>query len=416
MLRNQSKEPWIIQFAKPALGIPSGNLVMPIGMGITSKNNEFLGIVTGGLNVNFLMDLIKSRLDTGLNFIIFNEQLVPALSNIYESKQESFYSSIDMIDKSEIEYNNANHNFFLSIQKRVPGYPYTILVGKNFSDFINHYVSLLSHYILILILMTAFILVVMHLVRKKTTNIIQLSDNAEEEFFNQVLEQLHSQVDIIVKNSRVMLKLIKGDIEVGIDKNKQAEMISNISEAANKLNNLTVNQNIMSIIDINQIIKKSVTVKYKKAVQKDISIITNLQDDLPILHINLMNLQQIIIGLISLSIETTPAGGSINITTTLDSSKDSVSIIIQDNGFAVDENDMVRIRTIFGKSNKANMIDLKLSDILSIIKGNNGYCNIKAELGLGRTVKVCFPLNNFKSTSESSNKIESNIYTIQQKI
>jgi signal transduction histidine kinase len=58
-LNHTPKHPWKIQFSEPAVGIPSGQWIIPAGIGVTDRNGLYLGAVTMG----FVVDGLAKKID-----------------------------------------------------------------------------------------------------------------------------------------------------------------------------------------------------------------------------------------------------------------------------------------------------------------------------------------------------------------
>ena len=74
-LKRTVKFPWTLQLQDPAVGIPSGQWIIPGGMGITDKKGKFLGSVTLGFAIDRLAKKITAAIGTDLRFIILTKDL-----------------------------------------------------------------------------------------------------------------------------------------------------------------------------------------------------------------------------------------------------------------------------------------------------------------------------------------------------
>ncbi|MEN8243384.1 MAG: ATP-binding protein [Thermodesulfobacteriota bacterium] len=89
--------------------------------------------------------------------------------------------------------------------------------------------------------------------------------------------------------------------------------------------------------DINAIIIASVLLTQKQAAFKDIDVRKDLTSNLPPLHLDKGQIQQVLINLILNAIESTQAGGSIVLRTSLGARRRAVEISVSDNGEGVPE-------------------------------------------------------------------------------
>ncbi len=70
-LNRTNKLPWKLQLQDPAVGIPSGQWVIPGGVGITNSQGKYLGAVTLGFNIDGLAKKINQAIgDNSINFVI----------------------------------------------------------------------------------------------------------------------------------------------------------------------------------------------------------------------------------------------------------------------------------------------------------------------------------------------------------
>jgi len=132
------KEPWILHFDTPGMGVTSGKWIIPAGMGVADKKGKLVGILGLGINVAKLTKNLENVINKeAINFIILDENygisLYSADSNPKKIDPEYFkpllkgylsnigYSPL----KEAIEYNGIIYSSYLKVE----GYPYTILVG-----------------------------------------------------------------------------------------------------------------------------------------------------------------------------------------------------------------------------------------------------------------------------------------------
>ncbi|MDB2414936.1 ATP-binding protein, partial [Rickettsiales bacterium] len=109
-LNRTPKYPWTLQIQDPAKGIPSGQWIIPGGMGITNSKGEYLGAVTLGFAIDGLAKKINSALgNNDLQFVILNNDLkyIGGTSGGRET-DDAFFFIRYFENKNEILNNNAN--------------------------------------------------------------------------------------------------------------------------------------------------------------------------------------------------------------------------------------------------------------------------------------------------------------------
>ncbi|MFN7039437.1 MAG: cache domain-containing protein, partial [Alphaproteobacteria bacterium] len=137
-LENAPLKPWELQFSDPVIGIPSGQLVIPIGMGI-ANNEQFYGTLATGLDLSKLNNKVNNIadknqidfliIDNNHNIIAHSPDLKIPIKNLKTNIEEnSFFSK----DNSGFFANNIllNGTEFI-YYKKLSLYPYYLILGKN---------------------------------------------------------------------------------------------------------------------------------------------------------------------------------------------------------------------------------------------------------------------------------------------
>ncbi len=135
-------EPWKIHFDKVDVGISSGKLVIPAGMGITSKSEEPLGIVSLGFGTEKLVSRLENLMNANsISFILLDKDkniAIKSTDNNLSKEDENFLKNhlkINMMSGNnsyqllpeKIKIGNIIYSNYINIEK----YPYTLLVGNN---------------------------------------------------------------------------------------------------------------------------------------------------------------------------------------------------------------------------------------------------------------------------------------------
>ncbi len=134
------KMPWSLQFSQPAIGVPSGQWIIPAAMGITDKKGIYFGAIGMGFNILNLTRKIESNLTSkNTRFIIVtNEFNIVALSDDNNIERTSNFYKL-YFDKNPLA--SANADFFKKPIKqgdttffyyhKIVDTPYIVLVGYN---------------------------------------------------------------------------------------------------------------------------------------------------------------------------------------------------------------------------------------------------------------------------------------------
>lgn len=392
------KHPWKLQFSAPVIGIPSGKFVIPSGIGVTDDNNKFLGILVVGFNIYELTKAIRNILKQEINFIILDEDLNIALYSAMVTDNKSIKESRLDISKNlfklprgilntPIIYNNVSY----SLYRKIPHFPYIILMGFNKVVFYNMLIISCVLLVIVCFGIGVFCFFMMHSSSKKTIYITQSSDKAKKSFISQINKRLLGKTTAILELSQVLVKCLNEKANI----NRQKELILAIHEAAINLKDFSIDELRLTSVDVNSIIKESVIIKSKDILEKNAYITTQLQPKLPLVYADKLCMKQIITGFISHAIEYS-SRAVINISTftkkdTQD--KEKLFIIIQDNGFDINEEDIIRITSKLNQNFVPDHTNLSLDCLIQLVKINNGSYSIENKLNYGRTVTLSFSFN-----------------------
>lgn len=398
-------KPWAIQFSKPDFGVASGVWVIPAGTGITDDHGDFLGILSMGFNVDKLTSILSEKLagekvsfiilDDELNIILQSpDNLAPNSKATIPTELVKKFSSFFSKEEDIIQKPLVNNNILYSFYRKMSGYPFTILTGIQRDYYFKGFYTQVLLPIIELICIGIFSLILLYLFRHRILKLNNNSDKAMKEFIAKVNQKLHLQLDVILQYSQSLIRYHKGEIRVGINTERQLEFITHINNAALNIKNMSNYQLDLTKIDINSAIKDTVYIHTNLAYQKDITIKTEIDAKLPLIEADDFCIRQILMSLLFSSIEYTPNGGTIWITSNCSqtSYQEKVTLTIRDNGFGLNEEDRERISTKFSHNHYNGQIatDLNIKDIKNLIAKHQGTCEIVNTEGKGRMVTLSF--------------------------
>lgn len=187
-MRDSRLEPWKFHISKSDIGIVSGEPIIPMGFGISSKNGKFLGILSLGINTNKLRNVLEADLNSiSTNFVILNSDnsIVVASENFDQKNLESFAKDLtDGLYSSGF----SNKNRFLRIGGRdfyystITHYPNLAIITG-----INHQISQTQFWAQVMpsisntLYLTIFFLLLLYFFRTKLLKpVISLSKAANE--------------------------------------------------------------------------------------------------------------------------------------------------------------------------------------------------------------------------------------------
>ncbi|AIL65834.1 Sensory/regulatory protein RpfC [Rickettsiales bacterium Ac37b] len=186
--RNAEKDPWKLHFDNPNYGIPSGQYILPAGMGIVDKEGKFIGILSMGFNLSNLSNIAQKNIaDKRIRFIILSKDGTPLFAsfeghvsfpplpnkirNIPSNKIASGYLLNNFV------YNNIKYIFYKKFSK----YSNVVLVGYD-QEVLNKeiYVILIPRLTELLSIGAISILLLLIIRKRVVVPLIHLSDIAKK--------------------------------------------------------------------------------------------------------------------------------------------------------------------------------------------------------------------------------------------
>lgn len=421
------KHPWKLHFSKPSIGITTGLWILPVGMGITNENGEFLGTLTIGFNIAEINTKLNSTEITGENsFILLDHKhriIFQSPDNAIDPKsiyyRDFFKKSKDFFHdqrklESPIIYDDISYQYY----KKMEAYPYTILTGSNKTVIKDDYQKLILPRVIEFILV--FILCI-GLIRLFYTNIVESTKKSEQErekFTTQLNKEMRKSLDTIIKYSYLMMASSQKGLK--IDSSQSLRLSQAIHESALTMQELTTSILNLSDVSVNDVIQKCVTIQNKTAMLKRVQIIANLNENTPPLCADELRLKQVILSLLNYSIEATPKGGSISISTSFMDKKHEkfLTIEIKDDGFGLSEEDFLIIDDKFGSPGLHSLdgSGLNFSSIKKLIHMHHGTCEVQNLSVDGKIIKLRFPYlkKHQHKTFCQSTQSESNIFYLSE--
>lgn len=140
-----STKPWALYFDKPSVGVPSGQWIIPAGMGVSDEYGNLIGIISLGFNIAKLNHLIESNINNeAISFLVLDENNNIALySSDHNSNKINKDSFVNLLENNQLNNNQLNDNIGILKEKiifkdviysnyaKLDGYPFTVLVGYN---------------------------------------------------------------------------------------------------------------------------------------------------------------------------------------------------------------------------------------------------------------------------------------------
>ena len=151
--------------------------------------------------------------------------------------------------------------------------------------------------------------------------------------------------------------------------------------------------------EVKQLIQRVLEVFWDRASKKGVSLVHNIEPELPSISGDLDRLQQLFINLVDNAVKYTPSGGAIILTANRVSGHNGgaqVEITVSDTGPGIPEKDLPRLTERFYRVEKARSRDLGgtglgLAIVKHIVQAHRGELKFESVVGKGTTVRVCLP-------------------------
>lgn len=427
-----SIHPWRLQVSKPDLGIPSGLWVIPAGTGVVGKNNEFLGVAAVGFSVSALTSkLVQITTTHEASFIVLDKNLNIILQSDDHGldPKSSFYKDIfgsgnwfikeEALFDKVIQYKDIHYYAY----RKMHHYPYIIMVGYNKGLVSNEFYTLVLPRIVEIFGMAFFCVFLLYLFRKRMLFFSNSSIKAKEEFLRKFGDEFQSFLFSISSQAEALLMILQNNGNAALSKTKQIELLQNISESANNLRNLTTNTLQITQIKVNDLLEECVLIHSQAAFLQGKKIVCRLQDNLPLLCADELRFKQIILGLLSLSLNCTKQGALIVISSTMhvEENKQYLAIGIKDDGVGLSTQELQRLRERFQLRSFNSQLDgtgLDIQEIIKLVELHGGTYTERSKIGKGKEIVLSFPCSSeheiIKDQNSSKNAV-SNVYVFNKR-
>lgn len=134
------KRPWQLISCPPDWGLSSGAWIVPIGMGITNENGQFMGILTGGINIHAVTQKIQQNLSlSNIDFIVLDENKNPVFHSFTQESSQLkvlgpvLFREFDCLYKEKTFHQNPIEalDIYFHGYEKVQGHSYYLFTGIN---------------------------------------------------------------------------------------------------------------------------------------------------------------------------------------------------------------------------------------------------------------------------------------------
>ncbi len=227
-------------------------------------------------------------------------------------------------------------------------------------------------------------------------------EQMKSDFISMVAHEIRTPVAAIHQIHAVLLKNMVGELS-----SSQRDLIIRAQARAEALLQLIQNLQDLTKIDagriiqkleevyINDLIREKISELEIAAKKKDISIHSELREDIPPISVDPGNMKGVIRHLIINAITFSPEGGSIMVKS--DITRGYINFSIRDEGIGIAQEDISKIfdrfyRVKTEKTRKVVGSGLGLPIVKGIVEAHLGHIDVESELGKGTTFTVYLPI------------------------
>lgn len=254
---------------------------------------------------------------------------------------------------------------------------------------------------------------------EEANEIVRTSAEAREDFVKSINQELmHPLKEILICTEILLKETLENNLEdhyAASNNTVSLKCIEKIREAAISIKSKTSNSLNLSYIDFNTIINQAIQINLKPSFLKKITLRTNFSENIPALYIDALKVKQILVCLISQSIENSTENQEILLSThtIMQDNQTHVQIIIKDFGFGLSEEELQRMQQNIGWLDENTLFtNMEYSFIEKVMKSHNGTFIVENKIHEGRTVFLTFPI---QKEQDYSSQDKNNIYYLPPK-
>jgi signal transduction histidine kinase len=145
-------------------------------------------------------------------------------------------------------------------------------------------------------------------------------------------------------------------------------------------------------VDLSELVRKAIDLYQDVAEERGVRLLTHLAPGVSV-NGDQNRLRQVVANLLDNAVKYTPAGGQVELTTSL--AAPWASLIVKDSGAGISAADLPRIweRLYRGDQSRTERgLGLGLSFVKAIVEAHGGQAEVHSQLGAGSTLTVRLPL------------------------
>jgi signal transduction histidine kinase len=146
-----------------------------------------------------------------------------------------------------------------------------------------------------------------------------------------------------------------------------------------------------ALINLNKVVEEGLYLFESRCVKEGIEVVRDLSPDLPEVHADPSQLNQVLVNLVINAVQAMPSGGSLTLRTLHD--KDHVSLIVEDTGTGMDGEVLKKIFTPFFTTKDVGQgTGLGLPVVHGIVTSHGGSISVESNVNQGTRFEIQLPL------------------------
>ena len=146
-----------------------------------------------------------------------------------------------------------------------------------------------------------------------------------------------------------------------------------------------------ALINLNKVVEEGLYLFESRCVKEGIEVVRDLSPDLPEVHADPSQLNQVLVNLVINAVQAMPSGGRLTLRTLHD--KDHVSLIVEDTGAGMDGEVLKKIYTPFFTTKDVGQgTGLGLPVVHGIVTSHGGSINVESSVNQGSRFEIQLPL------------------------
>jgi len=426
------QNPWTLQVSFPTFGDPSNTWVIPAATGVTNQSGKYLGAVVVGFDIAEFVRQIEQKLEKKTSFVVLDQELRIILQstdlNLDRSSDffsKNFHQEIFSKDFGSLSQAIEIGDIKLSHYNKLTRYPYIVLTGFDKNFLRSQFNILILPRIIEFICLTIFFLALLYLFEAKIASLLSVEKLLKAEKSLRIsLEKTSRDKDkllfSIAHDIKNYILGINGLANLTLEQKTQQQILAN-QDLKNVETIATHSEELMefvkNLLDNNQIksgqfqlgnvknhsvkslIQDSILINRRNAENNNVSLKTDIENDLPKILCDEYKMKQILNNLINNAIKYSRPQSEVLISAKFIKNDQKIRIEISDKGYGMNEEEVRKyLDGSGGKIDKSAIIKEKHFDsygigmpiVLKLVELHEGSIKVASKKNIGTTIFLEF--------------------------